>query len=168
AVSMGRLRSALRAHTLEFDHPATVLDRLDRTATHFEPGTLATISYTIIDPTRTHATIALAGHPPPMLAQPGHPTELPTLPVRTPIGFPTPTPCPQTTLHLPPGALLCYYTDGLVERRNSTLDHGLHHLRSILTPEDPETVCVRVMATLIGTQPARDDIALLIIRRDPE
>lgn len=169
AVVMGRLRSSLRAYALEFDEPGTVLDRLDRTAIHFEYGALATVSYAVVDPSREHVTIALAGHPPPMLAAPGQETVLLRLPVRTPIGFPSNgRPCPNTVVDLPPGGLLCFYTDGLVERRDSTLDDGLDRLREVVTPAAPEAVCVRVMATLIGLQRARDDIALLAMRREPE
>jgi phosphoserine phosphatase RsbU/P len=168
AVVMGRLRSALRAYALEFDDPATVLDRLDREARHFEYGTMATVSYAVVDATREHVTMALAGHPPPMVALPGRETVLADLPVRTPIGFPpTGRPRPDTVLELPPGCVLCFYTDGLVERRDSTLDAGLERLRRVVTPGPPEAVCVRVMAALVGTERARDDIALLVLRRDP-
>jgi Stage II sporulation protein E (SpoIIE). len=31
---------------------------------------------------------------------------------------------PVSTLPVPPGALLCFYTDGLVERRGELIDEG--------------------------------------------
>ncbi|HKN96472.1 MAG TPA: GAF domain-containing SpoIIE family protein phosphatase [Pseudonocardiaceae bacterium] len=169
AVVMGRLRSALRAYALEFADPGTVLDRLDRKAQHFEHGTMmATVSYAVVDATREQVTVALAGHLPPMLAVPGQKTVLSELPVCTPIGFPSNgQPCPSTVLDLPPGGVLCFYTDGLVERSDSTIDVGLERLRRIVTPEPPEAVCVRVMTTLVGIERARDDIALLVLRREP-
>jgi hypothetical protein len=37
-----------------------------------------------------------------------------------------------------------------------------------MTPEPPETACARVMARLVGSEQARDDIALLIIRHAPQ
>ncbi|HWC79655.1 MAG TPA: GAF domain-containing SpoIIE family protein phosphatase [Pseudonocardiaceae bacterium] len=167
AVVMGRLRSALRAFALVFDDPGEVLDQLDRKAKHFEVGAMATVSYAVIDPAREHVTVALAGHPPPMLAVPGRETVLTDLPVRSPIGFPTAGgACPTTVLDLPPDGLLCFYTDGLVERRDSDLDQGLEKLRKAITLESPEVVCVRVMAALVGAQRARDDIALLVVRRE--
>ena len=32
----------------------------------------------------------------------------------------------------------------------------------------PETVCAEVMGEMVGSEPARDDIALLIIRHRPD
>jgi serine phosphatase RsbU (regulator of sigma subunit) len=87
-------------------------------------------------------------------------------PVGPPIGFAEGRHRPSTVLELRPGALLCFYTDGLVERRDSDIDHGLRRLCAAVTSVDPEAVCARVMATLVGTEPARDDIALLVVRRD--
>lgn len=168
AVIMGRLRSALRSYALEFEDPGVVLDKLDRKANHFEFGAMATVSYAVVDPARQHVTLALAGHPPPMLAVPGGETRLMEQPVRLPIGFRGPTePCPTGTLDLPPGAVLCFYTDGLVERRGSSIDVGLERLRQVVTPAEPEAVCRRAMSALVGMERARDDIALLVLRRDP-
>ena len=70
-------------------------------------------------------------------------------------------------LPLPLGAVLCFYTDGLVERRDSTIDVGLRNLSDALVVADPDAVCARIMARLIGNRAAHDDIALLVLRRDP-
>jgi serine phosphatase RsbU (regulator of sigma subunit) len=167
AVVMGRLRSALRAYALDVDDPGEVLRKLNRKANHFEYGAMATVSYAVIDPRHEHVTMALAGHPPPVLAEPGGTGLLMERPVGPPIGFPgNDRPCPSSVLDLPPGALLCFYTDGLVERRDSTIDAGLGQLCATVHAGEPETVCAKVMAVLIGTEPPRDDVALLIVRRD--
>lgn len=42
---MGRLRSVLRAYALDDDDPAEVLGKLDREATHFGIGAMATVAY---------------------------------------------------------------------------------------------------------------------------
>jgi len=68
---------------------------------------------------------------------------------------------------VPPGGLLCFYTDGLVERPESPLDEGLASLCQAVTSEPPEDVCASVMAAMVGTESVRDDIALLVLRRDP-
>jgi hypothetical protein len=37
-----------------------------------------------------------------------------------------------------------------------------------VTAQPPRAACAAVMAALIGDEPARDDIALLALRRSPE
>jgi sigma-B regulation protein RsbU (phosphoserine phosphatase) len=73
----------------------------------------------------------------------------------------------SSVLDLAPGALLCFYTDGLVERRDSTIDAGLRKLRDSVSAASPEAVCARVMAALVGSEIVQDDIAVLTMRRDP-
>jgi serine phosphatase RsbU (regulator of sigma subunit) len=72
-----------------------------------------------------------------------------------------------STVPIPPGALLCFYTDGLIERPDQLIDEGLERLRRVVAAESPETACSAVMGALVGNQSARDDIALLMIRRQP-
>jgi len=69
---------------------------------------------------------------------------------------------------LQPGAVLCMFTDGLVERRYEPIDDGINRLCQVVTPGPPEGVCVSVMHDLVGRQYPRDDIALLILGRGSE
>ncbi|HEX5401881.1 MAG TPA: GAF domain-containing SpoIIE family protein phosphatase [Pseudonocardiaceae bacterium] len=166
AVVMGRLRSALRAYALDVEEPSEVLRKLDRKAHHFEYGAMATVSYAVVDASRDQVTIALAGHLPPMIAQPDDGVVEPRLHVGPPIGFQHGS-YRSGVIDLRPGALCCFFTDGLVERRDSTIDAGLGRLRDTLWSGAPDTVCSRVMAAMIGSEAARDDIAVLAMRRDP-
>ena len=50
AVIMGRMRSVLRAYSLETDDPADVLSRLDAKMRHFEPDAMATVLCAIDQP----------------------------------------------------------------------------------------------------------------------
>ena len=63
---------------------------------------------------------------------------------------------------------MCFYTDGLIERPGETIDDGLERLRRAVTAESPEAACAAVMRALVGSEPARDDIALLMIRCRPD
>ena len=169
AVIMGRMRSALRAYALETSDPAEILRRLDRKMRHFEADALATVLCAVIDPGLGHMQVCLAGHFPPVIARPGQPAELPRLPVGLMIGA-APGPLldvrrPVTTVPIPPGTLLCFFTDGLIEHPGEVIDEGLERLRRTVIAEAPEAACAAVMQTLIGGEPARDDIALLMIRR---
>lgn len=166
AVVMGRLRSALRAYALDCPDPGEVLAKLDRKASHFEHDAMATIGYVVIDESRRHARISLAGHLPPALVTLDRPVEFVDVPVDPPVGFGLATEHRRSaTLELPAGALLTLFTDGLVERRDRFLDDGMALLRTVITVDSPETVCAQIMATMVGTQPAQDDIALLVMHR---
>jgi hypothetical protein len=70
-----------------------------------------------------------------------------------------------TTVELPPGAVICFYTDGLVERRGVVLDVGLERLCRAVTAGPVESVLTDVMGQLIGDSPPDDDIAVLALRR---
>jgi putative methionine-R-sulfoxide reductase with GAF domain len=167
AVIMGRMRSALRAYAMRSTDPGKVLDRLDRKMQHFEPGAMATVAYAVFERGLDRVHIASAGHLPPVIAAAGQPGTLAEVAGGLMIGV---DPCSRrrvSTVMVPPGTLLCFYTDGLVERRQYPLDEGLARLRQAVTAEPPDAACASVMAAMVGTERARDDIALLMLRRDP-
>ena len=74
------------------------------------------------------------------------------------------------TVHVPPGASLCLFTDGLVERRPSAGDlkadqlDGLTRLVDALRPGDAETACDAILDEIVGNLITQDDIALLVLR----
>jgi putative methionine-R-sulfoxide reductase with GAF domain len=167
AVTMGRLRSALRAYSLESRDPADVLSRLDANVQTFEPGTIATVLYAVFDPDLEHVRISSAGHLLPVVVLPGNSPELAAIQGDLLIGASANFRRHTTTLWFPPGSLLCLYTDGLVERRGETLDDGLDALRAAITAGPADGVCVSVMAALVGNTPATDDLTMLVFRRLP-
>ena len=165
AVIMGRMRSALRAYALETRDPAEVLGRLDRKMQHFEPDAMATVLYAVFDPGLDLMRVSLAGHFPPVITQPGRAAQLVSAEPGLVIGAAVGPPRPVTTVPVPPGTLLCFYTDGLVERVGEVIDDGLARLCQAVTAEPPEVACSAVMRALVGSESARDDIALLMLRR---
>jgi Stage II sporulation protein E (SpoIIE) len=70
-----------------------------------------------------------------------------------------------TTIDVVPGALLCFYTDGLVESRNTLLDAGLERLCASIVAGPVDSVCAEVMARLVGSDAPGDDVAILALRR---
>ncbi|GLY47804.1 GAF domain-containing SpoIIE family protein phosphatase [Lentzea sp. NBRC 102530] len=165
AVVMGRLRSALRAYALDYADPAVVLGKLDRKASHFEHDTMATVAYAVIDRAARCMRLSVAGHLRPVVAVEGQDPAFANVPVDPPVGFELVTGGRRATdVDLPPGTVVVLYTDGLVERRGEDLDAGLERLRHTVTATDPEAVCARVMATMVGDQQAADDIALVALR----
>ncbi|GAA1893979.1 PP2C family protein-serine/threonine phosphatase [Actinomadura bangladeshensis] len=167
AVVMGRMRSALRAYALETDDPAEALRRLDRKMQHFEPDATATVLYAICEPGLGRIRLSSAGHLPPVIAVPGEPASIVDTKPDVLIGMGDEIPRRTITIDLPPGGLLCFYTDGLIERRNSSLNTGIDRLCAAVTAGPAEAVGAAVMAALIGRWQAEDDVALLIVRRAP-
>ena len=165
AVIMGRMRSALRAYALEAQDPAEVLGRLDRKMQHFEPNAMATVLYAVLDPGLDRMRVCLAGHYPPVIAHPGRRAELASVEAGLMIGAAPGARRSVTTVHIPPGTLLCFYTDGLVERAGEVIDDGLDRLCQAVTAEPPDAACSAVMRALVGSESVRDDIALLMLRR---
>jgi phosphoserine phosphatase RsbU/P len=178
AVIMGRMRSALRAYVLETADPAAALRMLDRKIQYFEPGAMATVLYGLYNPRTGEFTVASAGHLPPILAAPGR--QAGALPVDPdpPIGAGDDPRRRTATVIIPPGALLCCYTDGLIERRGQVLDQGIDKLAAVLakvlaagpgatTKLVEENACAEIMRMLVGNTPAQDDIAVLVLSRPP-
>jgi GAF domain-containing protein len=169
AVIMGRLRSALRAYAFEGWPPEKVLHLADQKLRHFEKGVTATVACAVFSPGFDHFRLALAGHPPPVLAAPGQRTRLLDITPAPLFGAKTTSRPPASEIEMPMGGVLALYTDGLVERRDESLEEGFERLRSVVTPDDPEVVCRRVIDTVIGDWSPQDDVALLAVqRRAPE
>jgi serine phosphatase RsbU (regulator of sigma subunit) len=87
----------------------------------------ATVLCGIADLPGHRVTIASAGHLPPLIVSEER-TEFLAVPTGAPIGVRTGKGYVSTTVPVPSGATLLAYTDGLVERRNETLDDGLRRL----------------------------------------
>jgi serine phosphatase RsbU (regulator of sigma subunit) len=166
AVTMGRIRSALRAYTMLDIPPERALDLVDRKVRHFEIGTIATVLCAALDPPYDSMRLAVAGHLPPVLAAPGRPAELVDTIISAPIGTPWSIERSSTTIPIERGSVVAFYTDGLVERRGEVLDVGMERLRRATKPGPPEEVARDIMHRLIGSTVTRDDVALVVMQRE--
>lgn len=162
---MGRLRTALRAYALLGGDPAEVLSRLDQQVQHFEPETMATVLLAMFEPSFARLHLCSAGHPPPLLAIPGQPAVLLDVPYDHPVGVLGGLRRRATTAELPPGGLVCFYTDGLVGSRGAALDVGLERLRRSVVAGPVGDLCRKLVAQLVDAQPPGDDAAVLAVRR---
>jgi hypothetical protein len=165
AVVMGRVRSALRAYSLISASPERVLDLVDRKVTHFEIDTMVTVACAVLDPPFDVMTLAVAGHPPPVIAVPGGRASLAEVETSPPIGTNLGSPRRSSTMSLTPGTVVAFYTDGLIERRGESLDVGLERLQGAVRPGAPNGVARDIMRDLLRDVVPRDDIALVVMRR---
>ena len=83
----------------------------DAAAAHF-----ATVAVAVYDAAHGTLTYAGAGHPPPIILGCDTPEPL-TICCSPPVGWDVPTGRRQTTLSLPAGAVVCFFSDGLIEAR---------------------------------------------------
>ncbi|MGY1737253.1 SpoIIE family protein phosphatase [Geodermatophilus sp. SYSU D00684] len=169
AATMGQLHAALSAlAAVPHDGPAAVLDALDRASSTIAGAALTTIGYGEYDPATCRLRYACAGHPPPLLVTDHHARFL-TGGRSRPLGAAV-EPRPEAAVDVPPGSMLLWYSDGLVERRDADLDAGLGHLSSVATRLDgahPRAWCDAVMAELTGGQRLHDDVVLICLRLQP-
>jgi phosphoserine phosphatase RsbU/P len=167
AVAMGRIRSALRAYTMLDEPPERVLDLVDRKVSHFEIDTFATVLCAAVDPPYDVMTLAIAGHPPPVLAAPGQRASFVEIALSPPIGLGlcAERPRASTTISVGAGTVVAFYTDGLIERRGESLDEGFERLRGAVAADAPDRVARDIMRQCVGGIVPRDDIALVVMRR---
>ncbi|MFI6482823.1 SpoIIE family protein phosphatase [Nonomuraea sp. NPDC050663] len=139
AAGMGRIRNAMRALALTNPPPASVLTGLDRVfeATE-EEEQVTTLAYMVVEPGTGEGTLALAGHPPPVLVSPQGTAVLCEAEPGTPLGWPTSR--RQFRFVVPPGHTAVLYSDGLVENRKRGLDAGLAELCAVVGEAPPEVV----------------------------
>lgn len=163
AVTMGRLRSALRAYALQSEDPSEVLRKLDRSLQVFEPDVMATALCAMVEPPYGRVLLSSAGHPPPVLARPDRDGELVDVVADLPLGVDPARPRHTCAVTLPPGHSLLLYTDGLVERRGESLTVGLDRLCRSVRPGSAEAACATVMSELVGSAVAEDDTAVLMV-----
>ena len=169
AATMGQLRNAIRAFSLDRLKPSTTLGRLSRLAEEVIETSFATVVYAELDPDTGVCRYASAGHPPPLVASLDGRVEYLGGGRGLPLGTGTTANYRQAVDELPQGAVLLFYTDGLIERRGRSLDEGMERLRAAVAtgPRDPERLAEHVVEHLIGDEDRRDDVVVLVARLLP-
>jgi hypothetical protein len=168
AVTMGRLRTAIRTLARLELPPAETLQQLDELMHELgqrEPH-FATCVYAVFDAVSGTCEVASAGHLPPLLVSPEGEGEFLDVAPSPPLGIGS-GPIQTRVFKIRDGSLLVLYTDGLVERRTADIDEGLTRLRDTFGPgssERPlEELCKATLAGVYADH-QRDDIAVLVAR----
>ncbi|HET6684617.1 MAG TPA: SpoIIE family protein phosphatase [Gaiella sp.] len=169
AATMGQLRNAIRAFSLDRLKPTTTLARLSRLADEVIDTSFATVVYAELDPKTGVCRYASAGHPPPLIATLDGPPEYLEGGRGLPLGTGMASSYRQAVVELPHGAVVLFYTDGLIERRGRSLDEGLERLRGAVEtgPRDPERLAEHVVEHLLGGDERMDDVVVLVARLLP-
>lgn len=177
---MAQLRTAVHAYAAEGHGPDAVLARASRFLTTLDEDRFATCLYIEADPSTGDLHIARAGHPHPVLRTPDGTCLIKHVSGGLPLGLmPGEEDYPVDIVRLHDDEVLMLCTDGLIENGGHDMYTGWVRVRDAFSPgpvEDLEGMADRLMAAALGTGPGAedgdavrdgDDIALLLLRRDP-
>jgi len=164
ATTMASLRHAALAYASEDPSPAAVLSKLSNFVNSSSPDYFATMLCVLVDVPEHRASVASAGHLPPVLLAAGQARLLEFEP-DVAIGVTGDWQYRQTEVAIPPQATLIAYTDGLVERRGEPLDDGFERLRRAAAEGPPQLdQLVASLAREVPGDEQDDDTAILGIQ----
>ncbi|MGB8207416.1 MAG: SpoIIE family protein phosphatase [Mycobacterium sp.] len=167
ATVMGQLRSACRALLLDHPSPRAALCGLDRFAARLPGAQCTTVVCAVLDPDTGGLVYSSAGHPPPILVDADGITRTLDDGHTIPVGLRPDRSRPEAHVTVPAGATLLLYTDGLVERRGSSLDDGIARAAVLVRDGRASTlddVADQIMTRLAPSSGYQDDVAVLLYR----
>jgi serine phosphatase RsbU (regulator of sigma subunit) len=182
AAAMGQVRGLLRGIAATTgEGPAAVLTRLDRAMELLQVETTATAVIARFEQTPEQRAAGItrcrwsnAGHPTPIVLRPdGTTVTLDELSSGEPdllLGIDPRTGRTESEALLERGSTIVLYTDGLVERRDRSIDDGISRLCEVLAEEAGKPVaelCDALLDRLLPTSPD-DDVALAAVRLHPQ
>ena len=164
AITMARLRNAVRALAFVDEEPGSLVARANDLLLHFDPGAMATMLVGTLSVTG-HLRYASAGHLPPIVVDPSGRARIVDEVAEPPLGGIQYFRYRERSVRLEAGSILVLYTDGLVERRGRPIDEGLEALRE--AAEQPWVTLDTLSSRLVGKgkHPGlTDDMAILSLR----
>jgi Stage II sporulation protein E (SpoIIE) len=156
-------RYTLRAYILAGLEPRAALALAGRVLADPAGERYATVAVGVYETRGGRLTYALAGHPPPILR--GFQAHEPvTVCASPPVGWGVPTGRRQSTVSLPAGAEVCFFSDGLIEARCEDGLLGRERLSGILDALGPRPVAADLLE-LVGASALAtpDDMAACIL-----
>lgn len=168
ATVMGQLRSACRALFLEQTSPSAVLAGMDRFALRLPGARCTTVFCAVLTLETGELVYSSAGHPPPILVRSDGVTTMLEDGRGLPLALRLDRIRPEVRMTVPARATLLLYTDGLVERRGTSLDDGMVRASEVVLggrSRELDDVADDLMSTLEPPGGYSDDVAMLLYRR---
>ncbi|BCB90775.1 SpoIIE family protein phosphatase [Phytohabitans suffuscus] len=165
AAAMGQLQQVLRSAALAGASPAEVLESLDAASLAIDGAAYATVGYAEYDPVERILTYASAGHLPPLLAV-GDTVSYLNEGRSQPLQLSARARA-EATITVPDGAMLVWYSDGLLERRDEVIDVGLDRLAKAAASvrgADPQEWCDSIVSAMTGGAATTDDVVVTCLR----
>ena len=168
AAVMGQLRSSARALLLTGAEPGMLLEDLDAVAELIPDAFCTTVFLAVLNTTTGEFCYSCAGHLPAILAAPHSEPTLLSDARSVPLAVSRKRSRPQSVVVLPPGSTLMLYTDGLVERREVSIDDGIARVSATVAgglnlPVDG--VADAVLSAMAPSTGYDDDIAIVVYRQ---
>ena len=168
AAVMGQLRSSARALLLTGAEPGMLLEDLDAVAELIPDAFCTTVFLAILNTETGEFCYSCAGHLPAVLAAPHSEPTLLSDARSVPLAVSRKRSRPQSVVVLPPGSTLMLYTDGLVERREVSIDDGIARVSATVAgglnlPVDG--VADAVLSAMAPSTGYDDDIAIVVYRQ---
>ncbi|GGV07893.1 hypothetical protein GCM10010260_52140 [Streptomyces filipinensis] len=168
AAAMAATRNMLRA--LVFDHsspPGAVLTQLDRALEAITNNPVTTTALARIEPESGGWRLrwSSAGHVPPLLLTPDRRAAYLLAEPGLPLGVDYRQPRPDHSRLLPPDAIVVFFTDGLIEHPDHSIDESLNELAELAVTHAALPLSEFVQA-LADHHPSdgHDDMAILALR----
>jgi serine phosphatase RsbU (regulator of sigma subunit) len=162
AAGMARLRGALAGLAITGSPPERLVGWLNDLVHHVGPEHTASVVAGYFDPESRTLTWAQAGHPPPVLVR-GSCARLLDPPPGILLGAGRQE-YAAAVLELAADDLLLLYSDGLIERRDRSVEEGLAALaRAVRGISDPEGAIAAALGALGGTD-LEDDTCLVALQ----
>jgi serine phosphatase RsbU (regulator of sigma subunit) len=177
AAAMGQVKTLVRGIAFDrLEEPAGVLRRVDHALVGLAVPAMATALVCRVEQDAAdrgaglrHLRWSSAGHPDPVLLLSDGTVRDLSAPVGPPLGIGWRGPRADGRVAVPEGATLLLFTDGLFERRGSSLDEGREQLRTLLAASaglSLDVLCDRLLSVMLG-EGAEDDVAVLAVRAHP-
>jgi anti-sigma regulatory factor (Ser/Thr protein kinase) len=166
AAIMGEVCQAMRTAAVAARRPSEVLEHVNGAVRLRDSIAMVTAIFGFYDADTSAFSYAVAGHPPPILAIPGSFAR--TLPLGgIPLGCGASVGSPDWTFTVPEGAVLAFYTDGLIENERDPQkgERNLVHAVRCVSEESHEDLAAAILARTFAGAGNRDDAAVLTLSR---
>lgn len=174
AMLTAKLAAEVRLHLLSTSRPADAVTRLNASlARDLLEGHFITLAVVVLTPSSGDVTVVNAGHMRPILRRAdGRIVDVGHEVTGLPLGIVEEISYEQCTIHLPSGAMLLIFTDGINEAMNEQKElYGLPRICEQLhaTPGGPQQLGRDLVADVkrfIGEHPKQDDMCILCLGRE--
>ena len=163
AITMTKLRQAMQAAAMVVPDPNVMLRVADRTLRLVDPDAYATAVAALYDHTAQTLTFASAGHPGLMVRTPDGCVREHTSP-GTLLGLHEDAACGSTVVAMPPGTIIVFFTDGLIEATRDIAE-GLRRLREAMARDEivyAAQPAKAIVDFVLDGGAADDDVAVLV------
>jgi hypothetical protein len=157
------MRYTLRAYLEAGLEPRMALQVAERAIGERLGGDFTTVLLAVHDPRTASLTFATAGHPAPIVVGPGTTFEPVIAGAAPPIGVGERTGLRQTTVPLMPGAVACFYTDGLIEARTDEGLLGSQRLEQIVAALGRDGTAAELLERVAREARTPDDMAACVL-----